>query len=410
MDASLRRAAKTFARWLAPALVAGVAAMPAARADEPGLTDKTIKIGMFAPLSGPNAAYGFDVANAAKMYYDKVNKDGGVNGRKIEYVLEDDRCNANDLVAAVKKLVEQDQVFLLNGGSCSAATVAAKDYVVRNKVPMVMLNASGDGALYPPTDYIFGAFSISQYAVGGAMVEFASKTFGAKKIAYINHDDAYGAWNLEGSKVDAAAVGVDLAVESVSPTITDVTAPFLRLRASNPDAIVIVTYARPAALLVKKAYEMGFDKPIILSVTGTANLSQLAENVGGKDALKNFYIQDVLADLPGGPKIKWVYDMYKAAYPDLAAQPDHPQTYMPYGIPSAMAIVKALQAAGPQPTRESFLAALKQENFDSGVMAGPVVFGPDERAANKSTVFMKYDGAALTMLPGVYTTRWRYKN
>ena len=150
MAKQYKKVARTLASWLTPALLAGIAAISPAKADEPGLTDKTIKIGMFAPLSGPNAAYGFDVANAAKMYYDKINKEGGINGRKIEYVLEDDRCNANDLVAAVKKLVEQDQVFLLNGGSCSAATVAAKDYVVRNKTPMVMLNASGDGALYPP--------------------------------------------------------------------------------------------------------------------------------------------------------------------------------------------------------------------------------------------------------------------
>jgi branched-chain amino acid transport system substrate-binding protein len=378
-------------------------------AQEPGLTDKTIKIGMFAPLSGPNMAYGFDVANAARMYYDKINKEGGIHGRKIEVVLEDDRCNANDLVAAVKKLVEQDQVFLLNGGSCSAAVVAAKDYVVRSKVPMIMLNASGDGALYPPTDYIFGAFSISQYAVGGAMVEFAAKTFNAKKIAYINHDDAYGVWNLEGSRADAEASKIDLIVESISPTITDVTAPFFKLRAANPDVVVIVTYARPAALLIKKAYELGFTKPIILSVTGTANLAQMAENVGGKDALKNFYIQDVLADLPGGPKIKWVYDMYKASYPDLAAKPDHPQTYMPYGIPSAMSIVNALKDAGPQPTREKVLEALKKQNFDSGVMAGPVVFGPNERAANKSTIFIKYDGTNQVLQPGVFTSRWKYK-
>jgi branched-chain amino acid transport system substrate-binding protein len=378
-------------------------------AQDPGLTDKTIKIGMFAPLSGPNMAYGFDVANAARMYYDKINKEGGIHGRKIEVVLEDDRCNANDLVAAVKKLVEQDQVFLLNGGSCSAAVVAAKDYVVRSKVPMIMLNASGDGALYPPTDYIFGAFSISQYAVGGAMVEFAAKSFNAKKIAYINHDDAYGVWNLEGSRADAEASKIDLIVESISPTITDVTAPFFKLRAANPDVVVIVTYARPAALLIKKAYELGFTKPIILSVTGTANLAQMAENVGGKDALKNFYIQDVLADLPGGPKIKWVYDMYKASYPDLAAKPDHPQTYMPYGIPSAMSIVNALKDAGPQPTREKVLEALKKQNFDSGVMAGPVVFGPNERAANKSTIFIKYDGTNQVLQPGVFTSRWKYK-
>lgn len=392
------------------AALLAITGLPATgHADEPGVTATAIKIGMFAPLSGPNMAYGFDVANAARMYYDKINKEGGIHGRKIEIVLEDDRCNANDLVSAVKKLVEQDQVFLLNGGSCSAAVVAAKDYVVRSKVPMIMLNASGDGALYPPTDYIFGAFSISQYAVGGAMVEFAAKTFGAKKIAYINHDDAYGVWNLEGSRADAEASKIDLVVESISPTITDVTAPFFKLRAANPDVVVIVTYARPAALLIKKAYELGFTKPIILSVTGTANLAQMAENVGGKDALKNLYIQEVLADLPGGPKIKWVYDMYKAAYPDLAAKPDHPQTYMPYGIPSAMSIVNALKEAGPQPTREKVLDALKKQNFDTGVMAGPVVFGPDERAANKSTIFIKYDGTNQVLQPGVFTSRWKYK-
>jgi branched-chain amino acid transport system substrate-binding protein len=389
---------------LAASLLIGAAA----GAQEPGITDKAIKIGIFGPLSGPNMAYGFDVVNAAKMYYDKINKEGGIHGRKIEYVVEDDRCNANDLVAAVKKLVEQENVFMLNGGSCSAAVVAAKDYVVRNKVPYLMLNASGDGALFPPTDYIFGAYSISQYAVGGAMVEFAAKQFGAKNVAYINHDDAYGAWNLEGSKKDAEVNGVKLSVESINPGINDVTAPFLKVRAANPDAILLVTYARPAALLIKKAAEMGFNKPIILSVTGTASLNQLAENVG-KDALKNFYTQEVMIDSPGGAKLKPIYDMYKAAYPELAAKPDHPQTYMPYGIPPAMSLVKALQDAGSNPTREKVLAALKTQDFDSGVMAGRMQFGPEQRAANRSTIFIKYDGTTMAPLPGVFTSRWTYQ-
>lgn len=389
-------------------LAGGLLMSLAAGAQEPGITDKAIKIGIFGPLSGQNMAYGFDVVNAAKMYYDKINKDGGIHGRKIEYVVEDDRCNANDLVAAVKKLVEQENVFMLNGGSCSAAVVAAKDYIVRNKVPYLMLNASGDGALFPPTDYIFGAFSISQYAVGGAMVEFAAKSLGAKTVAYINHDDAYGAWNLEGSKKDAEVNGVKLVVESINPTINDVTAPFLKLRAANPDAILLVTYARPAALLIKKAAELGFNKPIILSVTGTASLNQLVGNVG-KDALKNFYTQEVMIDSPGGDKLKPIYDMYKAAYPDLAAKPDHPQTYMPYGIPPAMSLVKALQDAGPNPTREKVLAALKTQDFDSGVMAGRMQFGPQQRAANRSTIFIKYDGTTMAPLPGVFTSRWTYE-
>src|SRR3546814_2542318 len=71
---------------------------------------------------------------------------------------------------------------MLNGGSCSSAVVAAREYVERAKVPFIMLNASGDGALYPPSKYIYGAFSISQYAVGGSMVEFAVDHLKAKKI------------------------------------------------------------------------------------------------------------------------------------------------------------------------------------------------------------------------------------
>src|SRR6478735_9887276 len=96
--------------WIGAALLAAsLVHSVGASAQEPGLTDKTIKIGVFSPLSGANMAYGFDVINAAKMYYNKVNKEGGVHGRQIELVIEDDRCNANDLVSAVKKLVEQDQ-------------------------------------------------------------------------------------------------------------------------------------------------------------------------------------------------------------------------------------------------------------------------------------------------------------
>ena len=118
-------------------------------------------------------------------------------------------------------------------------------------------------------------------------------------------------------------------MQSVNPNITDVTAPMLKIRAANPDVLLLTTYARPAALIIKKAQELGWNKPIVLAVNGTADLKQLVENVGNKDAFKNVYIQDVLSDLPGGPKLTWVYDMYKQAYPDLAAKPGHPQTTCP---------------------------------------------------------------------------------
>lgn len=383
--------------------------MGAAQAQDPGITATSIKLGVFAPLSGNSMAYGFDVLNAAKMYYDKVNKEGGIHGRKIELVVEDDRCSANDLLAAVKKLTEQDKVFMLNGGSCSGAVVGAREYIERAQIPYVMLNASGDGALYPPSKYIYGAFSISQRAVGGSMVQFAFEHLKARKIGYINHDDAYGSWNLEAAEFQSKQRGTELQVQSVNPNITDVTAPMLKIRAANPDALVITTYARPVGLLVKKAHELGFNKPIIIGVNGTADLKQLVENVGNKEAFRNVYIQEVLADVPGGPKLKWVYDMYAQYYPELAAKPGHPQTYMPYGIPSAMTVVNALKAAGPQPTREKVLTALSQTKFESGVMAGPIELTATDHAGQKSAIYLKFDGDNKTLVPGTYRSLWTYQ-
>jgi len=391
-------------------LLAGATALNVAWAQsEPGVTDKTIKLGVFAPLSGNAMAYGFDVLNAAKMYYDKINKEGGVHGRKIELVVEDDRCSANDVLAAVKKLTEQDKVFALNGGSCSGAVVGAREYIDRAQIPYVMLNASGDGALYPPSKYIYGAFSISQRAVGGSMVQFASAHLKGKKIGYINHDDAYGSWNLEAAEFQAKQIGADLQIQSINPNLTDVTAPMLKIRAANPDVLLITTYARPVSLLVKKAHELGWTKPIVIAVNGTADLKQLIENVGNKDAFKNVYLQEVMIDVPGGPKLKWVYDMYKSYYPELAAKPGYPQTYMPYGIPSAMAVVNALKAAGPQLTREKFLTAMSQTKFESGVMAGPIELTPTDHAAQKSAIYLKFDGEKSTVVPGTYRSLWVYQ-
>jgi len=385
--------------------------LPSAQAQsEPGITDKVIKIGMFSPMSGPAMAYGFDVINGARMWYDKINREGGIYGRKIEVVLEDDRCNANDLVAAVKKLTEQDHVFLLNGGSCSVAVMGAREYVERARIPLLMLNASGDGALYPPSPYLYGAFSISQHAVGGSMVQFAAEHLKAKKIGYINNDDAYGEWNLESAKAQVKRFsGVDIQVQSVSPNITDVTAPLLKIKAANPDVLLLTAYARPVGLIVKRAFELGFNKPIVLAINSTADLKQLVDNVGNKDAFKNVYIQEVLADVPGAPKLQWIYDMYKAAYPELAAKSGHPQPYMPQGLPSAMAVVNALKAAGPQPTRAKVIEALATMKFDSGVMAGPIEFSKQDHAAQKSAIYIKYDGTTMTRVPGSFKSSWTYQ-
>lgn len=378
--------------------------------EDPGITDDEILIGMFAPLSGPATAYGADNIRVHQAFFEKINEAGGIWGRKLRVIVEDDKCSANDVVGAVKKLVEQDKVFLINGGSCSAATVAAQEYIEREGVPLVVMNASADAMIFPPSRYITASYGLSQRGVGGTMVDFATKHLDAKKIAYLRHDDAYGEWNTEAAQLTAENLGVEIAaLESMSPEITDVTAPMLKVRAAQPDVLLVTTYQRAASLIIKKAYELGIDVPIVLAAQGAADLNALVENVGEKEAFANVYYQETINDVPGGPKQQWILDLYNEAYPDLASQPGHPTTYFSNSVGSILTVVYGLMMAGPVPTREDFLRATETMWFKTGSSAGPIEIGPKDREGHSSATFLKFDGETRTATPGYYTSQWVYQ-
>src|SRR6187455_6989 len=192
------------------AALMGVLTANAARAADPGITDSEITIGLFAPMSGPLAAFGLDALQAARMWYEETNKKGGIHGRKIKVIVEDDKCVPNEVVAVVKKLITVDKTFIVHGGSCTAAAVAAQEFVTREKVPHVMLNAAGDAAVIPPTRYVFGAFGGTQRTVGGTIIEFAVKELKAKRIAFISHDDDFGNANTSTAQAVAKRLGVEM--------------------------------------------------------------------------------------------------------------------------------------------------------------------------------------------------------
>src|SRR3954470_18219112 len=119
------------------AIVAIAGAGSSARAAEVGVTDDTIKIGMFGPLTGSWSFFGQPVQAGAIMVYKEINEKGGIHGRKIEVVQVDGACDAAKTLAAAKRLIHRDKVFMINAGICSPAAMAAKDEIVGNKVPQV---------------------------------------------------------------------------------------------------------------------------------------------------------------------------------------------------------------------------------------------------------------------------------
>lgn len=413
MRARFARGLASFALALAVGLGSGIGGAVPARAfpvkdpagpySDPGITDDEIVIGLFGPQSGPLRNFGFDPMGAAQMWYDMVNKTGGIWGRKIRLVIDDDKCDPTTLNAVVRKMVTVDKVFLLNGGSCTPAAVSAQEFVEREKIPFVMLNAAGDKAVFPPTRYVFGAFGGTQLTVGGTMIDFVARQLKAKRVAYLGNDDDFGSANLAAVKYMAEKRGVQLvAVERVPVTIVDLTTSMLRIRQSNPDVLVITSYPQPATLAIQKVGEFGLSMPVVSAVQSVPNPAALAKNVGNPQAFRNFYYSSPLNDLTDGPRQKWVLDMYKQAFPDRT-----PAAFMAYGLPSAQAVTYALMLAGPNPTRESFVDAMSHLKFDSGVMAGPTEFAPDRRDAYNSSIFIKFDGTTSTRMPGVYVNEYR---
>jgi len=370
-----------------------------AQAADPGITNDEITIGLFAPMSGPLASFGLDPLQAAKMWYEETNKKGGIHGRKIKVVVEDDKCNPNEVVAVVKKLITVDKTFFVNGGSCTAATVAAQEFVTREKVPHVMLNASGDPAVIPPTRYVFGAFGGTQRTVGATIAEFAIKQLKGKRIAVIAHDDEYGTANTATIRAVVARLGAEVvAAEMISPKITDVTAPLLNIRAANPDVILSTVYPGPAVLVAQKYGEYAMTGiALVQAVQGIPVPAAFAKNVGNDAALVNFYYGSPLNDLTDGPKQQKWLALYKQYYPDRT-----PGAFMTYGLPSAMAITRALEKAGRDVTRESFIDAMQTLDFDSEVLAGPIAFAPDRRDGHRASIFVKFDGKTHTLMPSVY--------
>ena len=204
-------------------------------------------IGLFGPLSGPLVGYGLDPVNAAKMWYDDINKKGGIHGRKIRLVIEDDKCTANDLVAVVKKLVTVDNVFMLHGGSCTAALTAAQEYINREKVPYAMLNAAGDNAVIPPLRYTFGAFHGTQRVYAAALAELrhqAAEGRSALPSSCTTTTTATPTWRPRRRSSTPPGVEV-VAAERIPPNITDVTAPLLKIRQARPDVILSGAYPAP---------------------------------------------------------------------------------------------------------------------------------------------------------------------
>ena len=380
---------KSFTRWLtaAAASVAMVAALgPAEAQDKTGITDDTIKIATFGPLTGPNSTYGA-ILYGIMAYWKDVNDRGGIHGRKIDIIAGDTACNEAKGVAVAKKLLHQDKVFLIHGGVCSGVALAMKPLIVEAKVPWVLGGTTHQDIASPAVPTIFRGIP-DNHSLARDMVKFALTKPGAKKLAVVRHTNEWAKGIFDPveryvkSNPDKAELVLDLSMERGDPNATP---HVLKIRESDVDMVVMILYEPEAAVFLKDRRKYGLDVPV-MSSTGAGFDAML--NRVGNDVLKdtmfvNFFKYSNLT----APQTKKWRDQIHKYYPNEKLIDLHfnPQA-------SAMVIEQALRKVGRDLTREKFVAEMdKVRDFDSDLLAGKITFTPDDHSGVKGSAAMGLD-------------------
>src|SRR6185437_13920132 len=194
------------------ALLASGAVLGAAQAEDvPGVTKNEIKIGSFGSLTGPTYLYGKLTMNGVDAVFAKVNAAGGVYGRKLVLVREDDRCDPATAIAAVKKLVFEEKVFAIIGGGCSNAALGARPEIIKDKVPFQVFASVADGISEPVSPYIYTTMTTSSIEAR-SQVQYALD-HGAKTIAVVSQHDAWGQSRYEPLMADMKKRGIKPAID-----------------------------------------------------------------------------------------------------------------------------------------------------------------------------------------------------
>lgn len=354
-----------------------VLAVPAfAQGNTQGISDKTIKIGSLGPFSGESTVFN-PLNYGPEAYLRAANAEGGVHGRKFETVFADDACNEAKGIAAAKKLIYEDKVFMIMGQPCSGVAMAIKPMLEQEGIPWMGLSANPK--ITTPTVPAMFAAGYTGAASGAAMAGFALSKPGVKKIALVAHSNdwaaGYCAPATEAIKAAGAEIAISTAMERGS---TDATAQSLQIKQSGAQAVMGCLYQQELVILLRDLAKYGVDA-IVLGALG-ADFNQTVQQVGNPAAVKGKFFQpyQFQAKIGTGP-LKAAHDIFvKYLTKDELPKSGPPTNFYYFGAPIGIVTIEAFKRAGPQPTREKWIAAVESlKDFQTGIYADTETFSKE---------------------------------
>jgi branched-chain amino acid transport system substrate-binding protein len=383
----------------AMALACGSAA--AQKKYDPGASDTEIRIGQTMPYSGAASIYG-EVGKTQAAYFRMVNEQGGVNGRKINFISLDDAYSPPKTVEGVRKLVEQEQVLLLYGMFGTATNTAIHRYVNAKKVPHLLLLTGASKWNDPKRNPWSMSFYPDYPSEARVYARHILESKPNARIAILYQNDDYGRDYLKGFKDALGAKAKTMVVAESSYELTDPTvdSQIVQLKGSGADVLVSFSTAKAAIQTLRKVHDTGW-KPTHYLAQGAALIGAVFKPAGMDKAvgvISTAYLKD--------PNDKqWEND---AAFQDWLAfmKKYRPEANLSlgshvYAYSSARLMVEVLRASGDNLTRENVLkqaASIKAVQLPMFLPGVVVSSSPDDYRLIKSLQPVTFDGTRWNKL------------
>ncbi|KAM9864502.1 Leucine-, isoleucine-, valine-, threonine-, and alanine-binding protein [Leucobacter aridicollis] len=325
--------------------------------DNGGSSDGPIKLGMLAPFSGSEAAFGDYMKFGAQLAINEINEDGGVDGRELELVTEDDGCDATAAVAAANKLVSAGVEGSV-GGYCSGATLPTLPVFKEAGISMV-IPAANSTKLVGQGAFLINGTGTQQ---GKAAVAYAEK-LGAKSVVLIDDNTDYSVDLANAFEEQAGSLNI-VKRESVNPDEKDFGANINSVIGANPDFIYWTGYYQAGGLLIDQLRAAGYDGTILVG-DGSVD-AQLAAIAGPA-------IENVFGTFTRTPDMLEGGDAWVAAYTELAKADPGPYSMQTYE--AVKAIAQAMTDAGSTDAEAVDKALLGLKAFP--LLSGDLTFAED---------------------------------
>jgi len=345
-------------------------------AQQQGVSKNEILIGSIQDLSGPLAAYGKAARNGMLLRVDEANEQGGINGRKLRLLVEDDGYDPKKSVLAAQKLVNQDKIFIMAGHIGTAQNLAAMPVQFeKNVINFFPITAARQ--MYDPLHRLKYSFAATYYDQIRQALPRMVKDKGAKKVCSIYQDDDFGLEVHRGAEAGLKTINMELAEKTTFKRgATDFSSQVARMKAAGCDLVVLGTIIRETIGTIAEARKTGFN-PVFLG--SSAVYDDVIHRLGGK-AVEGLYatmqMQFPYLDEASQPIRFWA-NKYKTKFGD------DPTMFSAYGYAIVDSFVQVARKAGPNLTTDTFIKTMDGMSFPADMFGGaPSSFSATKRLGN----------------------------